>query len=373
MATEAANAEAQIDDMADPDTRGLPAAERVVSPATLEEAAVVFRYASEHRLTCLIWGGGSHQDIGYEVEPNVVVTTRRLNRVVVHEVDDLTVVVEGGTPVDELRNLLSENDQTAILPDVPSGATVGGIIATALSGWPRYRYGPTRDRVLETQLVTGDGRVVRAGGRVVKNVTGFDIPRLVTGSVGSLGLVGTVCLKLWPRPGFVAAVKVADSATAMRMAYRPLAVVETAAEVTVYLGGTEPDVAAQAENLGGDVTVDPEWPERLAEPFTFSMRVPPGRVTDAVDLLRDNGVESFQASHGVGEIMLGTRSPDVDGLVVLRRWAEEEGGALVGRQGRIEGFDPWGTAPQSLELQRRVKAAFDPMGVANPGRLPGRL
>ncbi|NIV25710.1 MAG: FAD-binding protein, partial [Gemmatimonadetes bacterium] len=107
-----------------------------------------------------------------------------------------------------------ERGQTAVLPETPGSGTVGGAIASGASAWRRLRYGPIRDRVLETVMATGDGRVVKAGGRLVKNVTGFDIPRLATGSYGSLGVIGQVCLKLWPTGTRFAGVPADDAAAA---------------------------------------------------------------------------------------------------------------------------------------------------------------
>lgn len=363
----------RMDEMAEPDLDGLPAAQLVVSPPTLEDAGFVFRYASEHGLSCLIWGGGTHQGYGYEVESDVVVTTRGLNRIIAYEVEDLTIVVEAGTTVRDLCERVEAHGQVALLPEAATESTVGGVIAAGLSSWQRARYGPTRDRVLETELVTGDGRVIRAGGRLVKNVTGFDIPRLAVGSFGSLGMIGTVCLKLWPKPVFTATVSVPDAGRAARIAYRPLAVIETTAGTKVYLGGTEPDVTAQANLLGGDLTEGLDWPQSLDADHRFSLRVPAGMVPAAVDRIRSLGFETFQASHGVGEVNLALDEPDAEALSTLRDWVEPAGGSLVTVAGGPAEFDPWGAPPSSLELQRVVVASFDPAGIANPGRLPGRL
>ena len=120
---------------------------------------------------------------------------------------------------------LEQRGQTAVLPEDVPGATVGGVVACGLSGWRRLRYGPTRDRVLETVSVTGDGRVIRGGARLVKNSTGYDLPRLLTGSFGSLGLIVQVCLKLWPEPEEHVTVTIDDPERAAA-AYRPLAVIE---------------------------------------------------------------------------------------------------------------------------------------------------
>ena len=177
---------------------GGPLTPRWVAPRSIDQAAAVMRAATDNDKRVLIWGGGTHQGHGYPIEADIVLSTHRLSEVVDWQPDDLTVVVEAGVKVADLEAMLAERGQTAVLLEATRGATVGGTIAAGVSAWRRLRYGPTRDRVLETVMATGDGRVVRAGGPLVKNVTGYDVARLVTGSYGSLGVIGQVCLKLWP-------------------------------------------------------------------------------------------------------------------------------------------------------------------------------
>ncbi len=356
------------------DVEGAPDAELVVAPSTLDEAAAVLDLASEHRLPVLVWGGGTHQGYGARVEADLVLATERLDAVSDWEPDDLTLVAEAGARVDEVEAMLAEGGQTAVLPERAGAATVGGVVAAGVSGWRRYRYGPTRDRMLEVTLVTGDGRVVRGGGRVVKNVTGYDLPRLAAGSFGALGLIGRVCLKLWPLPAAAGTVTVADAEMALATAYRPLAVIATREAAKVYLAGTPEEVQAQAAELGGELEEGLHWPEDLAGEVQLSLRVPPATVSEAVAQLPNDW--SYQAAYGVGEVRVGADAPDAEEAAGLRRWAEERGGALVVTQAPpsfYASFDPWGTAPDGLELQRRMVARFDPLRVVNPGRLPGGL
>ena len=141
--------------------------------------------------------------------------------------------------------------------------------------------------MLEVVLVTGDGRIVTAGGRVVKNVTGYDIPRLVTGSLGSLGLIGTVCLKLWPVSVHAGTIPVADAVVAREAAYRPLAVIETEDGAHVFVAGTAEEVAGQAADLGSShARPGLRWPEPLSTPWLLSVRVPAASIGDAVARLR---------------------------------------------------------------------------------------
>ena len=135
----------------------------------------------------LVWGGGNHQGYGHRTYPDVVLVTTSMDRVEVWEPEDLTLVVDAGAPIAKVEERLAEHRQTTLLPHHSPTSTIGGALAAGLSGYQRFRYGPSRDRLLETRAITGDGRIVRSGGRVVKNVTGYDIPRLMVGSLGRLG------------------------------------------------------------------------------------------------------------------------------------------------------------------------------------------
>ncbi|HSG79205.1 MAG TPA: FAD-binding oxidoreductase [Acidimicrobiia bacterium] len=338
---------------------GAPDAEMVVAPETAEDAAALLDLCSEHGMRVRIWGTGSRAGIGHAFEPDVVLSTHRLAALVDWQPGDLTVTVEGGHPVDPLAGMLAERRQTALLP---AGGTVGGVVATGASAYERLRYGPTRDRMLEVVLATGDGRVVRAGGRVVKNVTGFDIPRLACGSLGSFGVICSVTLKLWPRPEAAATVAVDDAEAALATAYRPLAVLSGSFGARVFLQGTAAEVEGQASRLGGTATHGHQWPEPVDGDLVAEIRVPPADLPEALGRIDGPNV----AQHGVGIVTVA--DPGDPGS--LRRWAEERGGSLVVLK-TSGGLDPWGTPPATVALQRRVKAAFDPLGVCNPGILPG--
>ncbi len=354
---------------------GAPAGEFVVAPRSLEDVATILRAATAAGLVVLPWGGGSHQGYGGGVAPDIVVVTRLLDRVVEWRPEDLVVVVEAGVRIVDLEDrLLGERGQTAVLPERPGVATVGGCVAAGASGWRRLRFGPTRNRVIEATLCTGDGRVVRNGARVVKNATGYDLARLAAGSLGSLGVIGRVALRLWPRPEAAATVVVADPEAALQTVHRPWAVVESDGEARVFLGGTRAEVEAQAEALGGDTSEGHRWPEAVTNRVRFLLRVPPADTRRAVE--RVPASATYRAAFGVGEIAIGFDAVEGIDLDGLRAWAEGRDGELVvtaGADALGRHFDPWGAPPPSLGLQRRVKAAFDPAGVMVPGRLPGGL
>lgn len=350
------------------------AADFVVAPESLEQAAEVIGFAAEAGLKVGFWGAGTHRGIGNTVQPDVVLTTSRLARLIDWQPEDMTVVVEAGFRAAELAATLASRNQSAVLPEMPGDATVGGIVACGLSGFRRLRYGPTRDRILEVHLVAGYGQVVRAGSSVVKSSTGYDLPRLAAGSLGSLGLIGRVRLKLWTEPMHSATVWVDDAEEARAAVYRPLAALESDGRGGVYLAGTEAEITAQAESLRGTVESGLQWPEEPAGRIRFLVRVPPRDTRAAVDEVgRLDGVH-FVASFGVGEVGAGLEEVEPGKLGALRSWAQRRGGSLVLFRAPPElysSFGAWGGPPNAIEIQRRVKAAFDPAGVCNPGILPG--
>jgi glycolate oxidase FAD binding subunit len=225
--------------------------------------------------------------------------------------------------------------------------------------------------MLEVRLVTGDGRVIRAGGRVVKNVTGYDLPRLVVGAFGSMGVIVSMCLKLWPRPPAAATVTIPDLEVGSRVA-RPLAVLEENAQTRIFLWGTYTEVEAITDRLEGEVIEGHDWPADPTGAYRWSLRVPPASTSAALERLPD--AWRYLAIHGVGEVRAA--SDEIAGAVELRGWAENLGGSLVvvaAPIGGLNGFDPWGRPPPALEVQRRLIAQFDPARVINPGRLPAGL
>jgi len=353
------------------DLPGLPSADITAAPSTPEDLAELLAEASAGGLKVLVWGGGTHQGLGHRVEPDLVISTSRLNRVLAWEPDDMTVVVEGGIGVADLESRLAARGQTAVLPETAGEATVGGVLAAGISGYRRGRYGPTRDRILEITVVTGDGRIVKAGGRVVKNVTGYDLPRLVVGSFGSLGVVVSACLKLWPRPNVSATVTLEDPGLA-DLVYRPLAVLADLNDTRIFLGGTRAEVESQAIRLGGVREEGLVWPRPLPGETTWSLRVSPSMMESALGRLPADAIRIAQVT--VGEVAFS--ADRLDGMVDLRRWAESVGGRLVvtkAPESLYEVFDPWGTPPPGLDLQRRLIGAFDPQRVINRGRLPGGI
>ncbi len=347
-----------------------PEADLIVSPRSVEDVVSVLRLAYDNDLTVQVLGGGTHSGYGSPGRPDIVMSMDRLAEVERWEPDDLTIVAGAGSRVADIEGMLAEKNQTAVLPEMPGRSTLGGTIAAGISSLRRGRLFDTRERVLEATVVTGDGRVVRSGGRVVKNVTGYDLHRLHAGAFGSLGVLVSVCLKLWPTPPATATVTVSDLEQA-RAAVRPLAVLEDNESIKVYIWGTDEELRAKADRLGGVLEEGHSWPEDPSGGFTWSLRVPPAMTSEALRRIPDDW--AYLAVHGVGDIRIS--SDDAEGAAELRSWAESLPGHLVntGRPGEFDGLDPWGSAPPGLELQRALIHQFDPKRTINPGRLPGDL
>src|SRR5712692_2625439 len=173
-----------------------------VTPASREEMAEALRLADSRGQAVAPVGGGTQLDLGMPpARLDLVIETTRLNTVVEYEPADLTVTVEAGLRFDELQKRLGEQGQfLALDPPAAPGATLGGLMATNASGPLRYAYGTARDVVIGTRVANPDGTITHAGGRVVKNVAGYDLNKLYIGSLGTLGVIVELSFKLAPIP-----------------------------------------------------------------------------------------------------------------------------------------------------------------------------
>lgn len=337
-----------------------------VAPKSVNDVSAVLRHATERDLIVQVVGGGSHSGFGRPVTPDILMSTVNLSDIEVWEPDDLTILVGAGASVRDVERRLGTRNQSLVMSEHPGPSTIGGAVAAGVSSLRRGRLFATRERLLETTVVTGDGRIVRSGGRVVKNVSGYDLHRLAFGAFGSTGVIVSVCLKLWPKPAAAMTVTVDDPVRVSEV-IRPLAVLQTASSIMVFLAGTHEEIEAQAARLGGEATNGHDWPMDPTDHWQWSLRVPPALIGDAV--MRLPADWEYLAIHGVGDIRCA--SGHHAGHESLRGWAESVGGALVMTKGDSRIVDPWGAVPVGLDLQRRLIAEFDPSRVINPGRLPG--
>ena len=171
------------------------------TPATADEAAALLAKCAADRQTVAIRGGGTKQEWGSNVEPAVLVSTLALDRLIAHRHGDLTATIEAGARLEAVNQALARHGQWLPLdPAWSDRATIGGVVATNDSGPRRHRYGAPRDLIIGVEVARVDGVRAKAGGIVVKNVAGYDLARLMTGSFGSLALITSATFKLYPIP-----------------------------------------------------------------------------------------------------------------------------------------------------------------------------
>ncbi|HEU4912243.1 MAG TPA: FAD-binding oxidoreductase [Actinomycetes bacterium] len=381
----------------------------VVRPTSTAETAAVMAVAAAHDLCVVARGAGTKQDWG--VPPrrvDLVVDTTGLTGVVEHVAGDLVCVVRAGTPVESLQAVLAEAGQQLAL-DLPlPGATLGGTVAVSTSGPRRLLYGTMRDLLIGVTFVRADGIVASAGGKVVKNVAGYDFGKLLTGSYGTLGVVTEAVVRLHPRPVAQRVVRcpVAGPADAGRLAAAVLGsqLVPSAVEVeqrgdgpvavTVLLEGIESGVDLRAAGtrdlLGADAAVDDRLPPGFTDlPFGAGgtgLKVT-STITGVAAVLESlrragtrQGVEVAVRGSAMGVLHAGLPAGTPPGAVAavveaVRAVAREHDGSAVVLTAppdvRAE-VDVWGPVP-GLDLMRRVKDELDPGHRLAPGRFVGGI
>ena len=282
-----------------------------------------------------------------------------------YDAADLTVTVAAGTPVATLAKVLSRQGQECPLDPRHEGATIGGVLSTGLSGYRRLRHGPLRNWVLEVRFVNARGDVVKGGGPTVKNVSGYDLPRLLVGSLGTIGLLTQVTLRAQPLPSMRMWTTTERSPDEVRDAlFRPVAILWDGRRTCVRLEGEAADVTAQSDDAALDEGAPPTFP---AGPHRGRISVAPGRVPALRSGLDQAGVR-WLAEVGVGTVHVA--ADDVAALAAAREVAAHHGGWMLREAGAPQ-LDPFGIALPNRELLLRVKTAFDPDGKMNPGRLSG--
>jgi glycolate oxidase FAD binding subunit len=399
-----------------------------VAPSSYEQVAEVVRYAHTEGLAVIPRGGGTHMHIGnVPGRYDIALSLSRLDQVVEHEPADLTVTCQAGITLDRLQRQLGQHGQLVPL-GLPAGRhgpawgeepTIGGILAANAFGPSRHAYGAPRDFTIGMKLVTADGRITKAGGRVVKNVAGYDLCKLYIGSLGTLGVIVEAAFKLAPMPKVertaIAAFDTPGQACAFaaelqhrRLSLRAVQLLNTTAASTVELAqqglcalvldlaGTPQAVARSRREIGDlarDAAADLSdtddaasvWEStcRLVSPDDASLLCKASALPTHLPAL----IESLETVDGPPHILA---LPTVG--VVYASWPRlENAEAAIGRLRTavtaVDGslvlercpldikprLDVFGDPPPSLDLMRRVKEQFDPMGVLSPGRQVGRL
>ena len=334
--------------------------------------------AAERKVALRIRGGGTKDFYGAPAKGELTDVAGYAG-IVAYEPRELVLTVRAGTPLANVESELARERQ--MLPFEPphfrEGATIGGIVATGLSGPRRPYAGAVRDFVLGTRIVNGKGEDLSFGGRVIKNVAGYDVSRLMTGALGTLGVITEISFKVLPRPPAEATLcyEVAEAEAILNMnqwAGQPLPLSATSWQdgvLRVRLSGAESAVQAAKRRMGGEeMPGAPDYWRDLREqrlPF-FDPEAPLWRVSvaQAAQPLNLERPQLIEWGGGVRWV-----SGDVDALLV-RSTAERAGGhATLFRGGdkSIGVFHP--LKPAVARIHQRLKAAFDPAGILNPGRM----
>lgn len=372
---------------------------RVERPASPEEVAAALADAARAGEAVVPWGGGVRQSLGAPLARyDVALDLRALDAVVEYEPADLTITVQAGMTLARLAALLAEHGQAVALESpFPDRATVGGTLAAGLAGPLSHSLGGPRERLIGLRVALADGSLIRGGGRVVKNVAGYDLPRLFVGSLGTLGVITEASFKLIPLPPVPASVVVhADSAVAAaRLAAnivaldlpfrsieagttsdgavvavdcsgRPRVVARLRAEVAGPAGGAPVDV------LEGDTHAAfwRAWQEAGLQDGATVVRmvVPPGRTLDLVEAAGT----PLHARPGTGVVraLLEPGTPAAD-AARLREVARRLGGLAILEHGPAElrrGADAWGPLGP-VAVMARLREEYDPGRSLNPGRM----
>ncbi len=385
----------------------------VIAPGTAQEVAQVLRYCNSAGLTIIPRGGGTQLGLGNRPrKADFILSLERLDRVIEHAWGDMTVTVEAGCTIDALQRVLREHgQQLGADPMQPERATVGGVLATAQSGTLRIRYGAIRDLVLGLEMALPDGSLIKAGGKVVKNVAGYDLTKLAIGSLGTLGVITRAVFRLHPLPiataTYSATLPTASKATKLVLAildshlvYTGLQIQACRAEqilVHVRLEGIPESLQDQYAKLG-KIAGAKEFTECAAEVWTERQKlfVSPGSsvickcsvlpsqigvLCDALFRMAEPAkVVATLVAQGTGlaEVRLDAagQQPLMSVLLALRGEVDRLAGTLTVSQCPVtmkSELDVWGTVKDALPLMHRIKEKFDPGQTLNPGRFVGGI
>ncbi|WP_182897549.1 FAD-binding oxidoreductase [Microbispora sp. H10830] len=391
----------------------------VALPESAEEIAAVMRVCAAHDLAAVATGGGTKLHWGAPpARCDVLVDLCCMNRVPEHAAGDLVVRAQAGVTVEALARTLAEGGQELAL-DVPvPGSTVGGLLATGIAGPRRFRHGTARDLLIGVTVVLADGTIAKSGGKVVKNVAGYDLGKLFTGSYGTLGIIADATFRLHPLPAARAWVTatverpVTETGRVMSAADVLLTAVPAVAESPLEPSAVEidwPDVdgpctlavlvegAAAAERAKtlcellaetAEVTEEPPpWWNRLPssdDDTMLELRIGVSSLPHMLPALREaahaSGVRpAIRGSLAAGTLHIGLRGlpSEIAGFVGLVRDDAEGmfGGRMVVLAAPAEAarrLDRWGRVG-ALPLMRRVKERFDPDRRLSPGRFLGGI
>ncbi|MEU0517456.1 FAD-binding oxidoreductase [Streptosporangium sp. NPDC006007] len=377
----------------------------VALPETTGEVAALLRVSAEHDLAVVPVGDGTKLDWGNPPERcDLLIDTRYLTldggSSVEHAPGDLVARVSAGLPVGSLSSLPGFSgfrQELALDNPLPAG-TVGGTLATAIAGPRRFRYGTARDLLIGVTVVLADGTIARSGGRVVKNVAGYDLGKLFCGSYGTLGVITEAIFRLHPVPAdrrWITAELPAPGVPAGLAASQaePSAIevdwpdLRGGLTVAVLIEGTAAEERARAVGslIDGPVRISdrpPGWWNTLpGEDVLLELRVPPAAVDGALRAIAARGLPARVRGSSASGVLRTALPPDTDGpefagfVTSVRDELRRLGGGLTvltAPPGPASLVDRWGPVG-ALPLMRRVKERFDPDRRMSPGRFVGGI
>ena len=397
-----------------------------VTPGSVDEIAAIVRFANEHSLNVVPAGGGTQQHTGSQPpQVDVLLYTARLTEVEHYDPGDLTIGVGAGWTVASVSDkVAADNLFFAGDPALPEHATVGGLLATGLYGPQRHGYGGLRDCCIGVRFITGDGRKAKGGGRVVKNVAGYDMMKLLIGSWGTLGIITSASFKLFPAPRqtrtFVTEFASAAEAVAFRnrMLHSPLdpvclelaspeagGLLATSSSWAILLraAGSDAVLARYRTELGTSLSREVEgqaehdfWQSvsdfshsvrnRHPRSLVLSMTLPLADVQPVLNeiagVANSNGLTHAVVGRvGVGHLQVGmwpasqsevAQASFVDAICGVRdRLPSDVSMAVLHCPEEARGqISAWAVTPTDLESMRAVKHALDPKDILNRGRFP---
>ena len=384
----------------------------VVYPHSQAELAAVITAANSHKWRVLSCGSGSKINWG-DLAKNIdiIVSSDRINQLIEHAVGDLTVTVEAGMKFSQLQEILAKHNQfLALDPAFPNFATIGGIVATADTGSLRQRYGGVRDQLLGITFIRADGQIAKAGGRVVKNVAGYDLMKLFTGAYGTLGIISQVTFRVYPIPETSGTVILTGKPEAISQAVRTLQGSEltpTQADllssklVTNLDLGTGIGLIARFQTISESVQEQSKRLLAIGEklglhgviysgnheadlwqrlPEQIHSHVSESTITCKIGLLPTAAVEIInQIEVGLIHISSGlglVRLENQDQILPLRNLCAANSGFLSVLSAPVElkeRFDVWGYTGNGLQVMRRIKEQFDSQNILSPGRFVGGI
>lgn len=389
---------------------------RTVALNSVDGLVGAMREAAARGEALMFAGGGTHNGWGYPVERvDATISTEHLRQIVGYAPDDMTVTVEAGVTLGALQATVRAHGQRlAFDAPLPERATVGGLIATNDYGPLRTRFGTLRDLILGAAFVRPNGVLARGGGRVVKNVAGFDLPKLLVGSLGTLGCIATATFRLHPLPEAQSSVGLrCPSAAAVQQMCEALVELQLEASAVVALAdgdafdlvvvfegfsaGVDQQTAAcigaaHAASLDASVLDDAAttafWQRharcRTGGSARFKLTFPPAELPELhrealAPLAREPAACAMALYPTVGVAFCSSDSSGDDvvtDLLKARAFAERLGGGLTVLEAPSalrERVDVWGTLPPAFALMQRLKERFDPERRCNRGRFLGHL